>query len=106
MCKKLSIRLVALSIYLLTGTILHANDRKLVKASPPRYPSLAAKMRVQGEVKLNATVESDGSVSAVKVVSGQGLLAGAAADAVKQWKFEPAQEKSTQNLTFDFALQH
>src|SRR3974390_2621861 len=102
MCKRLSFRLVTLGIFLLTGTILHANARKVVKVAPPRYPALAAKMRVQGEVKLNATVESDGSVSNAKVVSGQGLLAGAAANAVKQWKFEPANEKSNQNLIFDF----
>jgi periplasmic protein TonB len=106
MCKKISVCLVTLGIFIFSGTILRANDRKAVKASPPRYPSLATRMRVQGTVKLKATVESDGSVSDVKVVSGPNLLAGSAASAVRDWKYEPTSEKSTQNVTFDFALSH
>lgn len=106
MCKKISICLVTLGIFVFGGAILHANDRKAVKAAPPRYPSLAARMGVQGTVKLKATVESDGTVSDVKVVSGHNLLAGSAASAVREWKFEPASEKSTQSVTFDFALSH
>jgi len=106
MCKKSGFWLLTLGIFIFSGTILRADDRKAVKASPPRYPALAAKMRVQGKVKLNATVESDGKVSDVKIVSGQGMLAGAAASAVKDWKYEPAKGKSNQDVTFDFALSH
>jgi TonB family protein len=106
MCKKSCFWLLTLGIFIFSGTSLRADDRKAVKASPPRYPALASRMRVQGKVKLKATVESDGSVSDVKVVSGHNLLAGVAANAVKDWKYEPAKEKSNQDVTFDFALSH
>jgi len=46
-------------------------------------------MRVQGAVELLATVSKDGNVSDVKLLSGDTMLARAAMDAVKQWKYKP-----------------
>jgi TonB family protein len=63
-------------------------------------------MKVEGSVKLDATIDPDGTVSDVKVVSGHQLLASAAVEAVKKWKYEPADAKSTQSVTVDFALAH
>jgi TonB family protein len=95
-----------LGICIFTVTLTYANNRKAVKTSPPVYPAIAAKMKVEGSVKLDATIDADGSVSDVKVVSGHTLLVPAAVDAVKKWKYEPADEKSTQSVTDDFALAH
>lgn len=106
MLRKRTLMLFALGMFIFPGSILRANDRRAVKVRPPRYPQLAARMRVQGTVKLNATVESDGRVSDVKVVSGKPMLAGAATQAVQDWKYEPSNEKSTQSITVDFALAH
>jgi TonB family protein len=106
MCRKFSLLLIAFGILLFGAAVARANDRKAVKTPPPVYPAIAAKMRVEGSVKLDATIDADGSVSDVKVVSGHQLLAGAAADAVKKWKYEPADAKSTQSVTVDFALAH
>jgi protein TonB len=46
-------------------------------------------MRVQGPVQLQATINKDGNISNVKVVSGNAQLARAAVEAVKQWKYKP-----------------
>jgi TonB family protein len=91
---------------LFAGALLHADTRKSVKTVPPVYPAIAAKMRVEGTVKLDATIDPDGSVSDVKVVSGHQLLVQAAVDAVKKWKYESGDGKSSQAVSVEFALPH
>jgi periplasmic protein TonB len=61
----------------------------LVKKVAPIYPQRALAIGVQGEVQVLATIGADGSVTAVKLLSGDTLLAKAAMDAVKQWKYKP-----------------
>jgi periplasmic protein TonB len=61
----------------------------LIKSVPPVYPSLARQMRVQGSVELLASIGKDGSITKVTPISGDGVLARAAIDAVKQWKYKP-----------------
>lgn len=39
-------------------------------------------------MKLHAIIGKDGSILQLQVVSGDPLLAGAALDAVKQWKYQ------------------
>ncbi len=51
-------------------------------------------MSIHGTVKLLVDVAPNGSVKNVKVIGGHPLLATAAEDAVKKWKFEPASEES------------
>ncbi len=46
-------------------------------------------MRTEGAVKLLATVGKTGSITAIKVISGEPLLGQAAMEAVKQWKYKP-----------------
>jgi TonB family protein len=61
----------------------------LLKKVQPVYPPNALRMRIEGAVKLLATVGKTGSITAVKVVSGEPLLGQAAMEAVKQWKYKP-----------------
>jgi TonB family protein len=91
---------------LFAAALLHADTRKSVKTVPPIYPAIAAKMKVEGTVKLEATIDPDGSVSDVKVVSGHQLLVQAAVEAVKKWKYETGEGKSTQPISLDFTLPH
>jgi TonB family protein len=61
----------------------------LIKKIAPVYPANALKMRKQGAVELMATVSKTGTITKVKVLSGDSLLAQAAVDAVRQWKYRP-----------------
>jgi TonB family protein len=59
------------------------------KSVQPDYPVLARQMKVQGSVILQALIGRDGSIQSLKVVSGPGILANAAEEAVRQWHFKP-----------------
>ena len=55
----------------------------------PVYPAQARLLRLEGTVILAATVIEDGTVREVKVVEGSPVLAEAAMDAVKRWRYKP-----------------
>ncbi|HWY57778.1 MAG TPA: TonB family protein [Terriglobales bacterium] len=61
----------------------------LIKSVEPVYPALARQMRIQGSVELLASIGKDGSITGVKLISGDSVLSHAAIDAVKQWKYKP-----------------
>lgn len=63
-----------------------------VRPADPIYPVLAQQMKVQGSVVLQARIGKDGSVQSLQVVSGPEILANAALEAVRQWRFKPAYE--------------
>jgi periplasmic protein TonB len=56
---------------------------------PPNYPLLARQMKVQGAVNLRALISREGSIQELQILSGPGILATAAREAVKQWHFKP-----------------
>jgi TonB family protein len=61
----------------------------ILKRVQPHYPAQAMQMRIQGPVQLQATISKTGDITNLKVVSGDGILARAAQEAVKQWKYKP-----------------
>jgi protein TonB len=61
----------------------------LVRKVNPNYPPLARQARIQGQVVLRAVISKDGSIENLTLVSGHPMLAPAAIDAVKQWKYKP-----------------
>ena len=61
----------------------------LIKRVQPRYPQTALSMRVQGAVQMEATINKEGNITNLKVISGDPVLAHAAAEAVKQWRYKP-----------------
>jgi TonB family protein len=68
----------------------------------PAYPDLARKMSIAGTVKVQVVVAANGTVKDAKVIGGHPLLATAALEAVKKWKFEPAGAESTGVVDFKF----
>jgi TonB family protein len=62
---------------------------QLISRKDPEYPPLARQIGAKGEVELTATIGTDGSVKAVRVVKGHPLLVKAAQDAVMQWRYRP-----------------
>jgi protein TonB len=75
----------------------------------PGYPTLARQMKVQGSVILQALINRDGTIQDLHVVSGPPILASAAQEAVKQWRFKPhyagAETVETQaKITVNFTI--
>ncbi|MFZ0138039.1 MAG: TonB family protein [Candidatus Sulfotelmatobacter sp.] len=61
----------------------------LVRRVQPTYPPLARQARIQGTVVLRAVIAKDGSIENLTLVSGHPMLAPAAIEAVKQWRYKP-----------------
>ena len=61
----------------------------LIKRVQPAYPPLARQARIQGTVMLQAEISKDGSIENLRLISGHPMLAPAAIDAVRQWRYKP-----------------
>ena len=68
----------------------------------PVYPELAHKMSISGTVKIEVVVSPNGTVKEARVVGGHPVLATAALDAAKKWRFEPAAAESSGIIDFKF----
>jgi len=55
----------------------------------PNYPPLARQARIQGTVILQAQISKTGEIENLQLISGHPMLAPAAIEAVKQWKYKP-----------------
>ncbi len=77
-------------------------DRKVKNKVAPVYPDLARKANISGAVKLEATIAPNGVVRSIRVLGGHPLLAGAAEDALKKWKYEPSSNETTTVVEFKF----
>ena len=84
-----------------TGTT-DEGKRKIKTKVTPLYPELARRMSVVGKVKIEVVITPDGRVKSTRVVGGHPLLVQACQDAVREWKFVPASEESTQTVEFEF----
>jgi TonB family protein len=76
--------------------------RKVKSKVNPAYPDLARRMNVSGKVKIEVVIAPDGHVRSTHVIGGHPLLVQVCQDAVKEWKFYPAPEETTQVIEFDF----
>ena len=61
----------------------------LIKRVQPKYPQAALAVRAQGAVQIEATINKEGNVTNLKVLSGDPVLARAALEAVRQWRYKP-----------------
>jgi TonB family protein len=68
----------------------------------PVYPDLARKMHLSGTVKIEVVVLPNGSVKDARIIGGHPVLASAALDAAKRWRFEPSPAESTGIIDFKF----
>ena len=63
---------------------------RLISSVSPAYPAFARSIGLQGDITIDAVIDSTGKVAAMKPLSGPVLLQQAAMDALRQWKYEPA----------------
>jgi TonB family protein len=87
------------------GAQTSQNDELVRRAKTkvePFYPELARKMQISGTVKIEVTVAPNGAVKEARVVGGHPVLANAALDAARKWRFEPGPTESTGIIDFKF----
>jgi len=81
------------------------NDQLVRRAKSkvqPAYPELARKMNIAGTVKIEVVVAPNGTVKDARIVGGHPVLANAALDAARKWRFEPAATESSGVIDFKF----
>jgi TonB family protein len=78
------------------------SERRVANKVIPLYPQLARPMKLEGTVKLEVLVQPNGTVKAVQVKGGSPLLAQAAEDALRRWKWEKADHETTELVQFHF----
>jgi TonB family protein len=81
-----------------------AESRTVKSRVAPVYPEIAKRLKIAGIVMVEATVDPEGKVVDAKAISGNRILAPAAEDAVRKWRFAPAPQKSTEEVEVNFAL--
>ena len=98
-------RAAALALLLAMAIPARAADERAVKSRvAPVYPEIARRMKIAGVVTVQATVDPDGKVTDAKAVSGNRALSPAAEEAVRKWRFAPADATSTVTVEITFAL--
>lgn len=76
--------------------------RKLKTRVEPRYPDLARKIHAAGKVKVVVTISPNGYVKDTHVIGGNPILANAALDAIRQWRFEASPKETTEAVEIEF----
>jgi TonB family protein len=73
--------------------IVSAGSLELAHYAPPTFPASALARKLSGWVDVQFVVKSDGSVSDVIITGAEpvGIFEQAAVDAVKKWRYKPAQ---------------
>ena len=77
-------------------------SRKVVNRVAPGYPPIARFMKLRGTVKVEALVANNGQVKSVGIKGGHPVLAQAAVEAVRKWKWEPAAHETKEPVEVKF----
>jgi len=101
--------LVAAAATLFAGSLAFAQQttveegkRKVKTKVAPAVPELARRMNITGKVKIEVVIAPDGHVKSSRALGGHPVLVQTCLDTVKDWKFEPAPEETTQVVEFEF----
>lgn len=73
------------------------------------YPLLSKHMNVQGSVVMEAVINADGTIQNLRILSGASILASAAQQAVREWRFKPIYQngqavESKAKITVNFTI--
>jgi TonB family protein len=66
-------------------------EQNLIISVQPIYPPLAKAAHVVGSVHAEITIDEKGNVSVLRLVSGHPMLATAALETIRKWKYRPFQ---------------
>ncbi len=62
---------------------------RLILGPQPVYPVLARQAKISGAVVIDAVIDTQGNIVEMRTVSGHPILALAAMEALRHWKYEP-----------------
>jgi TonB family protein len=108
MCEKLKMKKMAASMVLAmvlsaTAVNLAAQEGRKVLSNPtPAYPEIAKRLRLEGVVKVQVVIGTDGRIKETNVVGGHPLLVTSVEETLKNWKYAPASSETTALLEFRF----
>lgn len=85
--------------------VVEEGKRKTKTKVNPSYPELARRMNIGGKVKIEVVIAPDGHIKSSRAVGGHPVLIQPCIDALKDWRFEPAPEETTQLVEFNFKEQ-
>lgn len=87
-----------------TPATADASDLRPLSMPPPRYPPDALRAGTSGEVQVEFTVGTDGSVTAARVVRSNParIFDREAVNAVRKWRFQPLDAPVTTRRTIGF----
>ena len=77
-------------------------SRKVVSKVIPEYPPIARTMGIHGSVRVDVVVAPNGTVKTLEVKGGHPVLAQAAANAVRRWKWAPSTHDTKEPVTLTF----
>ncbi len=104
--KLLSLMLLEFIVVLLPvqgySQVAQVARRNIVHRVMPEYPVLLKSKGIGGIVRLIAVVNPSGSVAKIETLGGNPILATAAVNAAKQWKYEPSPIETREAASFRF----
>jgi TonB family protein len=68
-----------------------AAKQNLLTSVQPDYPPLAKSAHIVGIINVEIAIDSTGNVSVLRLISGHPMLAPAALEAIRKWKYKPFQ---------------
>jgi TonB family protein len=78
------------------------SKRDVIYRIAPTYPELARRCNLHGDVRLSVVVAPDGKVTSATVSGGNPVLAQAAMQSVRTWKFAPEPRTTTEQIELRF----
>jgi len=89
-------------VFLTTVAVPQEAQPKLLKKVVPAYPDILKKMSVSGTVRVEVTINPDGSVKDVENRGGNAIFVDSVAAAVRGWKYAPAEHPRTADVSVTF----
>jgi TonB family protein len=79
-----------------------ATKRKATAKVPLKYPPLARQLKLSGKVRVEVIVSPDGRVKGTRTLGGTPLLADAALEAIRMWRYEAGTKETTELVEIEF----
>ena len=93
---------LALSFTPLQAQKAEKANRKKIYSVDPVYPEMLKRSNIGGVVRLLVVISPKGTVDTVNQLGGNAALVEAATNAVKKWKYAPADSETTQEVSITF----